>query len=243
MNTKWYDKYFQKSLEHAVGKEQARSILYGDVDANGQRISKGLVDDVSQRFVIENVHKPAVTIAPFARSDGVLAQTEIPSMLNRPGGLLEGMDRKVFSHISDTSPRGIRDAQQVISTLSLESTSTLSYHVDPDGKLVGVDTSKFWSKELSDLAHSPLETGSVKTIKQADLFAHMDDAQRARFTQGVKLLDDAVPGNKEIKAMAWQFLHVVKGDKHFMNVVRDPGADNAGVNPTILSIEIPFTPQ
>ena len=64
-------------------REKITEYLYGSRDADGNRIANGIWDHVSARFAAA-AKGDVLTLAAGARSDGVFAQTELPTLLANP---------------------------------------------------------------------------------------------------------------------------------------------------------------
>lgn len=74
---------FIEAVQKSAGSSSSvNEILYGARDGSRTRITTGLWDDVSRRFILAAPQGSELrSITPFARADGVFGTTELPSGL------------------------------------------------------------------------------------------------------------------------------------------------------------------
>src|SRR6478752_834633 len=93
---------FLDALKKAAGEPAAFDILYGAKDSSGNRISVGLFDEASSRFVDASEGGRFRTLTPFALSDRVFAQTEFPRLLaDSRVESINGISRQTFLDFRD----------------------------------------------------------------------------------------------------------------------------------------------
>ncbi|MCK5284047.1 MAG: hypothetical protein KAJ86_00525 [Alphaproteobacteria bacterium] len=168
------------------------SIIYGSTSPDGTRNPDGIVDDISRRFVIENAHKPSQMLTPFARSDSVYVQSELPNMMRMDGGDIEGMPRSLLQNIHSSKTFSLADAQAAIAAFSLEQASTLRYSLDENGKLLDVDDSKFW-RESTYAPDSAIRLEGNNIVAQPYLIKDLTFTQKTEVLKGIEVLDSMLP--------------------------------------------------
>jgi hypothetical protein len=79
------DPEFRRALENSgLLPDEINGLIFGTSGTNGERISQGLFDDVSRRFIGATGGGEFMTLTPFARDTRVFAQTELGALLDDP---------------------------------------------------------------------------------------------------------------------------------------------------------------
>lgn len=191
------NKEFEIALFNSVGENEGERIFKGTTSPDGTRITPGLFDKISGRFVAENAHLPTVTMTPFAKNSGVYVQTELPLMTHLDGGNIEGLPRHIFKDIALSSPTGLYETRLAVSALSAEQAGQLKYALDENGALRGVDTSGAWGGQFgSSMPDSSAGTNHT-IVSQADLMENMSSTQKAQLIRGADILENAAPGKAD----------------------------------------------
>ncbi len=191
------DDRFKEALKNSVGPVENTKVLYGTTAPDGTRITPGLFDKISGRFVAENAHLSTVTMTPFAKNSGVYVQTELPLMTHLDGGNIEGLPRHIFKGIALSSPTGLYETRLAVSALSTEQMGKLKYAIDENGALVGVDTSKAWGGQFGSSLPDSSAGAKHTLVSQADLMQDMPSTQKSQLIRGADIVDNAAPGKAD----------------------------------------------
>ncbi|MDH5722127.1 MAG: hypothetical protein OEY94_02250 [Alphaproteobacteria bacterium] len=98
----------EKSLNAEAIPLKLNQALQGYPDQNGQRVP-GLWDDISRGFA-ENARGDVVTVTPYARSDRIFVQTELPALLNNPNvNTINGLPRQIYVDKLDEIVKALPD--------------------------------------------------------------------------------------------------------------------------------------
>jgi VCBS repeat-containing protein len=170
-------------------------LKYGELSDTGQRLSHGLWDTVSQRFIEATNGGDFLTITPFARSDRVFAQTELPALLaDSRVNTINGVPRQTLvDFYNERIARGIGPAQALaevngqLSKVSVELCARLEIAVEGDHLKVGTDDF-FEGSGIDGHALDP----SLSAQSGADLLKGNLEKYRSTFEEVERVAADSV---------------------------------------------------
>ena len=117
---------------------RANQFLFGAKDELGQRIPNGAFDMVSTNFA-KGGQGHAVALVGFANEGQVFGASELPTSLKDSGFThVNGIPTETLRNVAQTE--GMSEAFGIVRTQSQIDTMRISYTVDANGKVTGLDT-------------------------------------------------------------------------------------------------------
>jgi len=210
---------FFKALTKALGGDEraANEILYGARGSDGNRITTGLFDEASIRFVQETGGGDFVSLTQNARGDRVFAQSELPTLLaDERVGSIQGIPRDQIIGFRDLLTRsGTSEAEAFDAVLDLV---TLKSRLDSADVRIGLDSTGQinWADPASlrgALAGS-IPDGVVSTSALGEVAGPFTETQRAAVENLSRLYDQVSDA-----ARSQQYAEVLGGVGKALTVV------------------------